>query len=65
MSMPVRKFALADATLERPTPERDVDGATASTAFDDLEVDGDATILIPTADLPAGTEHLQRPSQER
>ena len=55
----------ADATLERPTPDQG-DRSEASGGFDDLEVDGDATILIATADLPAGTEHLQRPpAQDR
>ena len=37
---------------------RDRRRSTASPAEDELEMDGDATILVAPSDLPAGTEHL-------
>ena len=35
---------------------------TVMIAMAEPELDGDATILIATADLPAGTEDLQHPA---
>jgi hypothetical protein len=39
----------------------------AETADDDeeMEIDGDATVLVTPGDLPAGTEHLTQQTAKR
>jgi hypothetical protein len=52
----------ADAADE--DEDEELDDATVMIPMVEPEMDGDATILINTADLPAGTEHLQRPASD-
>jgi hypothetical protein len=55
----------------KPSPAKPVDRGEAkqkagdNADADDLEMDGDATILVPPSQLPAGTAHLQGGSRPR
>jgi hypothetical protein len=51
-----------DLGQREPRGEAVEEDATVMIPMTEPEVDGDATILISSADLPAGTEHLPRQS---
>jgi hypothetical protein len=53
-----------DVEQDEDDEDEDLDDATVMIPMVEPEMDGDATILINTADLPAGTEHLRRPASE-
>ena len=55
-------IAMAGPEQERHDRHEDDEDDTVMIAMAEPELDGDATILIATADLPAGTEDLQHPA---